>query len=148
MIDPANTRPRITIDNLDNLSKQELFDMSAHHILSTRLKSFNISTRTCSYSGFGCGAAPFLKSDYRELADSFGSWDSLVGCSWDGSIGISSARTSTRNFTISGHEHRFIRELQRCHDNAPEENFISEWTWKMRVLAEEYQLNSKVLYEN
>lgn len=128
----------ITIDGLDAMSKQELFDMSARHILKTRTKSTgtfpNSGNGGCIYSGSGCGASVFLKPEFHQSADGVGSWMALEHMSSDYFL------------KISHHECRFISELQSCHDRASNDTslFMEEWERSMINMAHRYNLNLDV----
>jgi len=132
----------VTIPNLTSLSKQELFDMSARHIIAQGKQSarYNEGTGSCVYSGSGCAAAPFILPEMRAMADGFGAWRVLV-----------------REELAPSHEATFIRELQACHDNnawdrskprnppAEPTAFLIGWRASMGRLAEKYNLNIAAL---
>lgn len=135
------TNKYITIDGFEQLSRQQLFDMSAAHILKTGVQSRLRSRRccapddvtVCSYSGTGCAAAPFLKEEFREKADRAGSWSRLHR----GGIG-----------NVPLHETLFVSKLQICHDRYEcdsERDFMTHWHHAMKQLAEEYQLDASIL---
>jgi len=117
----------ITIPGFTGLSIQQLFDLSARHILTTRKRSTN--DEGCTYSGCGCAAAPFLDPNERLYADSYGSWPGLVceGLAPD-------------------HHASFIHKLQMCHDGAHNDaTFMKDWAAEMRTLADRYKLDASIL---
>lgn len=119
----------ITIFNFERLSKQELFDMSAKHLLQTRRRSTSNNTDACVYSGSGCGAAPFIRATMHSTADYYGSWHGL--CS------VRKAPT---------HECDFVQQLQDAHDGADDgDSFITTWKPRMIKLAQKFDLSTAVL---
>ena len=119
-----------TIDGFDQLSQQQMFDMSAKHILATREKSYNGMTRFCTYSGIGCGASVFLNEGAKTSADVRGAWCDLVTAK-----------------LVSPHNSNFVNFLQEAHDSASVDNFMNEWKTAMFVLGNEYGLDVSILNE-
>ena len=121
-----------SIEGFDSLSRQQLFDMSAAHILSTKRKSCYEDAPKCFYSGSGCGAAVFIKPEGREVCDNSinGTWEGLAS---DG--------------LVSSHEAEFVQKLQWAHDDASSspEDFLDSWKTRMRGVAAEYRLADGVL---
>lgn len=121
----------LTIEGFDQLSKQELFDMSVAHVGQTRTKSTTI--KGCAYSGTGCAAAPFLKPENRTVADNM----LMMGTSWLSLVEMEK---------VPRHEHLFVVRLQACHDGSPEgDSFMHMWTFSMRQLAEQHGLSTEKL---
>lgn len=120
----------LTIDGFEQLSKQQMFDMAAKHILKTGKQSLKVIEygSGCTYSGSGCAASVFIKPEYHAQADDCGPWRILV-----------------KNGNASTHEKDFIQELQYAHDRALPDIFMFDWRGRMRVLAHDYQLNDEVL---
>ena len=108
----------LTIDGFEKLSKQQLFDMSVAHIGATRQKCTD-NSGACMYQGIGCAAAPFLQETLRRRADGLGSWNFLA-----------------ERLAVPEHEVDFITNMQRCHDNADNDEFMKSWSEAMRRLAQ------------
>lgn len=110
---------RITIEGFEQLSKQQLFDMSLAHIRSTRKKSTQGSK--CVYSGPGCAAAPFIRPEFRAYADR------RKGTTWD---------QLQEEGLVPSHEYVFVNSLQLCHDNSPrDDDFMKEFNRGMERIA-------------
>lgn len=131
-----STDPRL-IPGFCSLTKQEAFDISARHLMSTKKPAIN-DTGTCIYGGTGCGAAPFLKEECREKAR--GSWSSVVN---------------------ESHLQKFICALQAAHDNAAaqenqranydktkfkNEAWFQSWRQLMFMIANAADLDTHTLY--
>ena len=126
----------ITIDGFESLTKQQMFDISAKHILSTGKCSLN-SAGTCSYAGSGCAAAPFIKPEYRKEADTYNTND--AGTSWGDLV---------KGGYAPEHEQKFVTELQLSHDShasayAPQ--FLDNYRYDMKYLGKEHGLDISVL---
>lgn len=120
----------VTIPGFVKLSRQEIFDISAKHILSTKTKS--VDGGTCMYSGTGCAAAPFILPEHRADCDKQGD-----ATSWSGLV---SARLVPR------HEAGLVQRLQSCHDSAPSgDAFMAGWRQRMLDLAKYAGLSDQVL---
>ena len=119
----------ITIDGFESLTKQQMFDMSAKHVLANGRRSTNDGG--CVYSGIGCAAAPFIKLEYREDADraeAGSSWPFL--CSAD---------------FVPGHNSGLVTAMQKCHDSADSNGFVEDFKKRMREVAKWYNLSADVL---
>lgn len=136
MMQPESGRAACPEDNVipgfAKLSKQELFDMAAAHVLKNGEPSVN-ARGSCTYSGIGCAAAPFLTETAR---------NNLLG-SWRG---------YTREGLLPSHEREFISLLQRCHDHwagpmyrLTGPAFIEKFKESMAELAKEFSLSPAVL---
>jgi hypothetical protein len=121
------------IPGFKEMSKQQLFDMSARHILTTRQKSMISGGAKCIYSGLGCAAAPFLLPEVRKSADN------RTGTTWRALADI--------HHVVPYHEVDFIAELQHCHDCADQDYFMTHWESSTRRLANKYGLSIEVLKE-
>lgn len=99
-----------TIPEFTSLTKQQLFDRALEHITETGCASFDDVAGQCLYSGSGCNAAPFLKPEYREMADDFSGWHNLL-----------------LNNKVPDHYAGFIGALQDAHDNAGVTGSIQNW---------------------
>lgn len=122
-----------TIDNLPDMTAQEVFDTAAKHVLTNGRPSLN--RKNCVYSGIGCAAAPFLKPEFTKRADEVGNWMTL----------------HTRNKVPDNHL-SLIVELQSCHDDAARyrssrdsAGFISGFKFNMRNVAERFKLDASIL---
>lgn len=134
----------ITVDNFEQLSKQELFDRAASHIITQGSPGWNEESRTCSYT-MGCAASVFIKPEYREKADKCGIWYYLRSAE-----------------LVPHYEVQFVRDLQMAHDNAVDSSreeleytapsnedvtrsFFKYWVKYMHAVAEEFNLNPNIL---
>ena len=95
----------ITIEGFEQLTAQQMFDMSLAHLRRTGVKSKN--EFSCMYGGTGCAAAPFLRPDKRDFADQ---QSDMEGVSW--------VELVDRGFVPNTH-FVLIAALQRAHDRAP-----------------------------
>ena len=130
----------ITIDGFESLTKQQMFDISAKHILAAGKCSVN-DQGTCSYAGSGCAAAPFIREDQREIADGLDTSGWGAGWQW-----------LSNNGHVPKREDDFVVRLQLCHDdnaatvsNKEDFNFMELWEDSMRILAAEHGLSTAVL---
>lgn len=123
-----------TIDGFKELTKQQMFDMSAKHVLANGRPSVNSTTLSCVYSGIGCAAAPFLRPEERAKIDNGNDetdWLSL-----------------NRNDIVPSHEVVFVYGLQCCHDvnyKKPNAEFVSSFKAQMRNLASSENLDDSIL---
>ena len=131
----------ITIPGFEKLTQQEMFDISARHILATGKPSVNEGSTLCVYAGSGCAAAPFIREDQREIADGLDTSGWGTGWQWLSNDGH-----------VPKHEDDFVVRLQLCHDDnaatvSSEEdfNFMELWEDSMRILAAEHGLSTAVL---
>ena len=122
----------ITIDGFESLTKQQMFDMSAKHVLANGRRSTNDGG--CIYSGIGCAAAPFIKLEYREDADR-----AEAGSGWsflhDADL-------------VPGHNSGLVAAMQECHDSAHSACFVGDFKKRMLEVAEWYNLSADVLKTN
>lgn len=119
-----------TIEGFEQLTKQQMFDMSVEHISKTRKKSVKEGewgSSTCSYSGIGCAAAPFIRPELRESAE---------GNSW---------HVLSRDGRVPLHNSDLVQELQDCHDAARTEYFMRDWKYGMKQLAVRENLSTEKL---
>ena len=125
------TEQRCTIPGFDRLTKQQMFNMAAKHLLSTRAKSFY--NGSCTYSGLGCAASVFLKEETREKLDFEGSWSDLVHAKF-----------------ASKHNETFVNVLQVAHDGAAwlDDGFLEDWKERMKTVAQNYNLDASILEES
>jgi len=135
----------VTIPALHTLSKQELFDMSARHILSTgkpSLEKLSVDSALyrCVYSGSGCAAAPFIREEERMWVNPIGAWAALV-------------QRGKVDANVSYGANEFISQLQKCHDRnafgkeqgGASASFLINWEQDMRLLGLEHGLSLEVL---
>ena len=135
-----------TIDGFETLTAQQIFDMSAKHILSTGKPS--MVNNTCVYSGSGCGASIFLKEESRPVMDNIMN-DDNNSSGWV---------TLTAHQHVSPHQSGLVMDLQNAHDNAAQyvsprqsglvmdldEAFMTHWKRRMFSIANQYGLNTDV----
>lgn len=113
-----------TIDGFENLSSQEVFDMALAHVRKTGKKSFEEVVRSCEYGGIGCAASPFLKDEYKDIADKTGQWRGLF------------------NAKLVPLKHlELVSSIQTCHDDADSTKFLTDFENRMKDVANEYTLN-------
>lgn len=122
---------KCTIKGFEKLTKQQMFDMTAAHILSTGIKSENANG--CQYAGSGCAASVFIKPELREACDAVGYWGDLV-----------SLNRAKMMMTAPAHEKNFVSQLQTAHDTASPENFLADWKAKMLTLACTHELDASI----
>lgn len=120
------------IPGFEKLSKQELFDMAAAHVLKNGEPAVN-GQGSCTYKGIGCAAAPFLTEAARNAL--VGSWGGYARCGM-----------------LPAHERDFISEIQRCHDHwagyqheLTGPAFIEKFKESMTELAKEFDLSPAIL---
>lgn len=129
------------IEGFSLLTKQQIFDMAAKHVLSNGAPAVSLDNgdyNGCTYGGIGCAASPFIVPEAREIAS--GSWPNVA--------------YKAHNH----HEKEFITAVQRCHDGAakgagnalgykykPNPDFVSEFKAGMLSLANTYGLSAAVL---
>lgn len=121
----------ITIDGFENLSEQEIFDISLTHVRKNGTPSvtFRHGTFGCIYSGIGCAAAPFIKLEYRETADDTGgAWGELL-----------------QNKMVPNNNFIFMSKIQNAHDSAAVtkmdgEKFIKLFNSDMFQISRNYNL--------
>jgi hypothetical protein len=117
----------LTVEGFEQLTPQQMYDMSASHILSTGVKS-EVNGR-CQYAGTGCALAPFIKPEYREQADSLGPIDMVVQQAFAPEVNLP-----------------LLQDLAYAHDRThPGETFMAEWKMFMRKLARKHSLSDEVL---
>ncbi len=126
----------LTIDGFETLTRQQLFDMSASHIMAQGKPGIT-STGNCSYSQ-GCAASIFIKPELIAEADIGGSWDDLE-----------------REEYVPETNSDFVNTLQLAHDRAALASlrddssdlggFMADWSQRMRDIAKVYNLNTEAL---
>lgn len=125
----------VAIDNLGQLTAQQVLDMAIDHINTTRRRSVRESVKdarlVCEYGGIGCAAAPFIKPEYREK---------LRG-GWEGIYFEGPRRGQPQACTPSSHV-ELIVGLQMAHDGSKGPNFMAEWKAKVDQLAADLGLDS------
>lgn len=104
----------ITIDGFEELTAQQVFDMSLAHVRKTRQPSLHKETGHCAYSGIGCAASVFLKEKHRKEADELGdaSWYALTNF----------AKVVPETHT------NLVQELQHCHDQSTKGISHEKWS--------------------
>lgn len=128
----------LTIPNFESLSEQEMFDMAARHLLTTRIPSITWGgdDGVCTYSNSGCAASVFLRPECRSIADGSGTWESLVS-----------------RGEAPPHRDTFVRLLQLAHDETACKTvdcldlWLPIWKERMRRIAEQHQLDASILEE-
>lgn len=118
-----------SIDELPNLTSQEVFNRAYLHVMKNGRPSID-SDGICTYGGIGCAAAPFLKEELRDITN--GGWRYLV---MDG--------------RVSRAHDRLIHKLQIAHDEAAyiprvfgvqSFDFTANFAFRMAKVAEQYGL--------
>ncbi len=128
----------ITIPNFEQLTRQQMFDMAAKHIMSTGVPSVvqrADSQWTCCYRGTGCNAAPFLQRDLLAEKHEI-NWYAM-----------------TVHKFAPEYEVFFVRGLQAVHDSAADlailgktdPNFMAKYIKGMLHFANHHGLNAGVL---
>lgn len=133
------TNKFVTRAGFAKMTKQEIFDAAATHVLKNGKPSVRVGATNdvaCQYGGIGCAASPFLLPSKRDAMDARSiSWLSMK-CE-----GL-----------VPDHFAEFVLEIQRCHDNPvtldsqlSDLDFIAEFKASMRQIAVESGLDSSVL---
>lgn len=126
----------LTIDGFESMTRQELYDMSARHILSTGVRSARPGDSGCVYSGTGCAAAPFLRPECREKADKA---DHGISTGWC---------TLAHVGFVPAHEENLISKLQQAHDACRDaDTFMQDWAKQMWAVARSFGLSDAVVVE-
>jgi hypothetical protein len=137
-----------TIEGFESLTKQQIFDLSAKHILNTKLKSEGmldmVSADTtikqfsvCLYGGSGCGASVFLTDDAKAKFDLISGNSDTAGGSWGQLV---------CNGDVPSHEEYLITDLQIAHDRSKAgEHFVEDWKEKMVCVANNHKLDTSIL---
>ena len=139
----------ITIDGFESLTKQQMFDISAKHILSTGKPSYvnnNNGLQGCVYQGSGCAAAPFIREEERKKADEpkfyfdtkypYSGWGDLAS-----------------NNLVPRHHQDLVADFQVCHDTYASKVvtdddlaiWLSNWKVAMRRVAKIHELDPSIL---
>lgn len=121
-----------TIPGFESLTAQQVFDMSAKHLL-TQMKQSK-KGNFCVYSGEGglkCAAGIFLTEEGAKECDKFGEEDA-EGSGWAALL---------RATMVPPQNAELIECLQDIHDDR---NGPSEWRYKLICLANEYSLDASV----
>lgn len=128
----------ITIEGFEKLSKQELFDMAAKHVLKNGEPSLDSNGAVCLYGGIGCAAAPFIKQGEHNTADKGNehgetSWKSLFMAD-----------------LVPEHFADFVMHLQGCHDSwtcadKDSTTFVQHFKTRMGILGQAEGLDISVL---
>lgn len=120
----------ITIDGFEELTEQQLFDMSVNHIrkkgkpaVTSLVSSLQ---RRCSYE-HGCAASVFIDKQFISVAEDNGSWLTL----------FNRKLVPVTYFNL-------IFELQIAHDSnafgVTSENFLKKFECSVKNIAEKYNL--------
>lgn len=121
------------IEGFENLTRQQIFDMSAKHIIQQGRPGWDPISAGCSYSK-GCAASIFIPEEDRSFADTVGAWRFLP---------IDEYETSD-----------FVHALQIAHDDSIHDNecervadevFMRTWRARMMELAAREDLDTSVL---
>lgn len=122
----------VTIRGFEKYTLQQIFNMSAAHLLTTRERSERPSGG-CIYSGIGCAAAPFIRQSEHARCDRL-SMDSSVanGSGW---LDLQDANL------VPSHFAQQIAALQGIHDHHP----VRDWSAELQKFAIQYNLNTSVL---
>lgn len=115
------------IEGFNSLTKQQIFDMAAKHVLSNGRACY--INGACSYAGIGCAASVFLHEEVRSTT--IGSWSYIMNLEGG-----------------SRHESQLIQQIQWVHDdfaNLDADDFIEQFVKGMREIADRFSLNTEVL---
>lgn len=121
--------PFITVRNFSQMSEQTIFDKAVKHIGTTGKQSKR--GESCTYTGSGCNAAPFLMLDKLPKKLNGQSWGTLL-----------KAKLVPETHAL------FMDDLQFAHDNVERRSgkaFKKGYDEEMRVLAFRCYLNTKEL---
>lgn len=127
---------RIVIDGFEDLTQEQMFDMSLDHIATTRKASL-CPDGGCIYGGSGCNAAPFLTPEGRIYADT-----KYRGMGWG---------TLVDKGEVPKHHEGIIYALQGAHDYAAVRHgsdtvgFMLTYVSRMAEIAGGYKLDTTKL---
>lgn len=123
-----------TIPGFEEMTAQQIYDMSASHLLKQNEKSVTRSDggETCQYrSGkLMCAAGVFLTDKGANRADNM--YDSETGAAWDEVVRARIAPDTHKEL---------VRHLQEVHDYYD----LRQWPKKLIDLAKYYDLNDDVV---
>lgn len=123
----------LTIPEFEQLSEQQIFDMSVDHITKTGRPSMSDSGN-CTYRGIGCAAAPFLTPEGRQEAGAT-PWEILM----------TTGRVPRDHSTL-------VQQLQKCHDEpalaaVPDESFRRRFADAADEVASKFNLVTESVEE-
>ena len=112
---------KITLENLAQVTKQQIFDQVATHLLTQKVKSAT-ATGSCKYrhNGLMCAAGCLISNDEYKAT--------LEGASW--------VRLAYAGQVPEQHKD-FVQSLQRIHDTY----LVSDWFSRLKYLAISHNLN-------
>lgn len=119
----------MTIPGFEDMTAQQVFDMSAAHLLRQMVRSEKPGACLYRSGELACAAGVFLTDAGAEIADSMGGSD---GSPWDRVVAAKIAPSTNESL---------IGSLQAIHDFREPD----EWRRALRLLAKEYNLNHAVL---
>lgn len=128
-------KPLSTVPGFEQMTPQELFNISARHVLSNGAPSVTSKGR-CKYGGIGCAAAPFLMPHRRKTLDRYDkSWPGL----------LEKGEVPSKHSVL-------VSRMQSCHDGPAEASlvngtaeFLHAFKEGMRHLARDNHLDASVL---
>ena len=133
----------LTIDGFESMTPQQIFDLSAKHMLTTKKKSVS-DNGLCVYSGIGCAASVFLKDDEARRY-----CDALNPDAAEGKPSSESGWESLVNLGLAPKEHlQLLMALQITHDGldgSEDDVFFSTWLKSIRNIARSSELDASIL---
>lgn len=123
----------LTIDGFEAMTPQQVLDMSVKHLCETKQRS-ELNGR-CSYQGSGCAAAPFLRPECRQRADTAHEGRSM---GWVGMV---------RALLVPDVHAELVSDLQYAHDGAydPYGDFLPQFLRAAHHVATERNLDTTLI---
>jgi hypothetical protein len=131
---------------MKEMNRQEVFDSVSRHLIEQGCKSVSpddmeIGSYTCMYrgeQGTKCAIGALIKDEY--YCTTF-EGNSLSEES------ILKAIEKSLDVVLKNKDKDFLRALQNAHDSSFDEGFREEITDRLKTVARNYELNTKVLEE-
>lgn len=117
----------ITLKNLEEATKEQVFDQVAKHLLQQQKKSFSKDGSTCFYrgaDGLKCAAGCLIGDEEYDKC--------MEGMSWTG-LAIEGLVPSKHLYLIS--------HLQVLHDNSS----VEDWESELTEVAKDFEIKSNIL---
>jgi hypothetical protein len=131
---------------MKEMNRQEVFDTVSRHLIEQGCKSVSIDdmeigSYSCMYrgeQGTKCAIGALIKDEYYCSTFEGGTLsEELIVEAIEKSLGV----------TLEYKDIAFLRELQSAHDSSFDEGFREEITDRLKTVARNYELNTKVLEE-
>ena len=117
----------ITLKNLEEATKEQVFDQVAKHLLQQQKKSYSKDGYTCFYrgaNGLKCAAGSLIGDEEYEKRMEELSWTSLAD---EGLV-------PSKHLDLISH-------LQEIHDSS----FVEDWERELTEVAKDFEIKSSIL---